>query len=148
MLSGCAGLKENYDKATPQQRTDLFLYGLNKSLGTAVDTGAAYVKQKNDVKVTNEWQTRIIPAMDACNKLLREFIIKNNNAGPSGITIVEIMATVGVRFNEIQAMLKAWGIELKLSKWIKEVIEDAISDDTFTDRVGTRDGGLGQDSRS
>jgi hypothetical protein len=113
LLVGCAGLKATYDKSTPQQRTDLFLYGLNKSLGVAVDTGAAYVKAKNDVKVMNEWQTRIIPAMDACNKLLREFIIKNNNAGPSGITIAEIMATLGVRFNEIQAMMRAWGIEIK-----------------------------------
>jgi hypothetical protein len=111
LVFGCATLKQNWDKATPKERAALVLYGLNKSLGVAVDSGIAYVKAHPDPKTVDTWQTRIIPAMDGANKVLRELMIKNESG--QGLTVDEAMNTVVVQFNQIQAMLRAWGIDFK-----------------------------------
>ena len=111
LLVGCAGLKANWDKATPQERTNLVLYGFQKSLGVAVDTGIAYVNaHPGDAKIKTEWQTRIVPAMDGANKILRDLIIKNQ-AAP--LTIPDALNTLTVRMNEIQAMMLAWGVKVQ-----------------------------------
>ena len=108
LLSGCASLKAAWDKATPQERTNIVLYGLQQSLNSGLDAGIAYVKQKNDPKITNEWHTRIIPAFDIANKTLRQLII-DTQAGK--ITVADALKSVSVQFNEIQSMLAAWGIK-------------------------------------
>ena len=111
LVCGCAGLKANWDKATPRERTALVLYGFQKSLGVAVDSGIAYVKANPTPQNMVTWQTRIIPLMDATNKWLRELIIKNESA--QGLDVQEALNSLIVRFNEIQSMLVPWGIQMK-----------------------------------
>ena len=111
LVWGCAGLKANWDKGSQKERTALVLYGFQKSLDAGVDAGIAYVKANPTPQNKITWQTRIIPVMDSTNKWLRELIIKNESG--QGLTVQEALNSLVVRFNEIESMLRPWGIDFK-----------------------------------
>ena len=109
LLMGCATLKENWDKATPEQRAEVVLYGFQKALDAGLDAGIVYISAHPEKKL--EWQTKIIPMFDATNKILRDLMLQGK-AGKQ-LTYYDVAFAVVGRFAEINAALGGWGIRIQ-----------------------------------
>ena len=107
-MVGCATLKDQWGKATEDERARLVLFGLQKSLKTTLQTGIDYVAIHPEKKA--DWQKKIIPMFDATNKILLDLEVKG--ASGQGLTVIGVSLAVVGRIAEIEAILTGWGIKI------------------------------------
>ena len=106
---GCATLKDQWGKATEDERARLVLFGFQKSLKTTLQAGIDYVAIHPEKKA--DWQKKIIPMFDATNKILLDLEIKGM-AGEK-LTVIGITLAVAGRIAEIETILTGWGVKFK-----------------------------------
>ncbi len=123
ILSGCATLQAKYDKATPDEQARIWVSQGQKSLATLSVSGQ--LAAEKDAKFKVEWKAKVLPSIDAANKVIGDIIAK----GKSGEKFTPLQVTVLImgRIKEIADALNAWGIKVSevdqiLELWRMEVL--------------------------
>ena len=102
MVVGCAGLKDRWDKLTPQEQSQIVLNGLQDQLNIWFDAGKAFVAT-DPVKYQQNWKTKIVPLFDVANAAIRDAIVYKKSPG-------QIYAEVSPTIEKAVTALKAWGV--------------------------------------
>ncbi len=110
-LVSCATLKDNWNKATEDEKARIILFGFQKSLKSSLELGVAYVNLHPEKKA--EWQTKIIPMFDATNKIL--FDLETQGAAGKKLTIISVSLAVVGRIAAIETILTGWGVKLSFT---------------------------------
>lgn len=77
VLISCAGAQTAYNNLTPEQQTIVRIDFFQSQLNLLFDQGKAFVTANPQYQVT--WKTKVIPAFDTANKILRGLIINAKN---------------------------------------------------------------------
>ncbi len=123
MLAGCASLQAKYDKATDDEKARIWVSQGQKSLSTLFISGQ--LAAEKDAKFKVEWKAKVLPSIDAANKVIGNIIAK----GKAGEKFTPLQVTVLImgRIKEIADALNAWGIKVSevdqmLELWRTEVL--------------------------
>ncbi len=123
VLSGCASLQAKYDKATDDEKARIWVSQGQKSLTTLFVSGQ--LAAEKDAKFKVEWKAKVLPSIDAANKVIGDIIAK----GKAGEKFTPLQVTVLImgRIKEIADALSAWGIKVSevdqmLEFWRTEVL--------------------------
>lgn len=110
-LFSCASLQERWDKATEDERARIIISQFQGSLKSSFILAKAFVDA--NPKYKEEWQTKVVPMFNLCNKLLGDFIEKGR-AGEK-FTVLQVTASVAHRIAEIEQVFKGWGVRVAQS---------------------------------
>ena len=105
-LTGCASLQQKWDRATEDEKARIIISQFQGTLKSSFILAEAFVKanpQYNEV-----WKTKVLPMFDFANKILGDFI-QRGKAGEK-FTVLQVTSAVAWRMQEIEIILKLWGV--------------------------------------
>ncbi len=108
VLVACATLQQQWDKATPQEKSRLAISQFQLSLKSALDGGGVFVDA--NPKYRQVWKDKGLATAKVVNGLLDQFI-KDLDAGKE-VTFTTITIAVAGKMGEIIALVGSWGVKV------------------------------------